>query len=51
MRAEIGMFSSVELITVLRVTNEKFCVTKKEIVSVFLGYVIHLPEKIIALAA
>jgi hypothetical protein len=51
MRAEIGMFASLELITALRVLNEKFCVTKKKTVSVFLVYVIHLPEKLILLTA
>jgi hypothetical protein len=41
MRAEIGMFPSVELLTALRVLNEKFGVTKEKTVSVFLLYVIH----------
>jgi hypothetical protein len=37
MRAEIGMFVSVELITALRVLNEQSCVTKKKTLCVFFG--------------
>jgi hypothetical protein len=45
--AEIGMFASVELITF---GERKVCFCrKKKIVSVFFVYVIHLPEKVIAL--